>query len=67
MFGKGRSVQPDSFAQALSTLGPSWASRLEVQNEAKSSGSEDGVLKRTPCQVRGGILAAVICLLGLSV
>ena len=44
MIGKRRSVQSETFALALSTLGPSWASRLEVPGEAEISQAVGGIL-----------------------
>ncbi len=68
MFGKRRSVQSATFALALSTLGPSWASRLEVPSEAENSQTVGGIFKRvSPCQARDGFLATVFCLFGLSI
>ncbi len=68
MFGKRRSVQSETFALALSTLDPSWASRLEVPSEVKISQAAGGILKRiSPCQARDGVLATIICMLSLSV
>ncbi len=68
MIGKRRSVQSETFALAFSTLGPSWASRLEVPGEAEISQMAGGIFKRfSPCQVRDGFLATIVCMLGLSV
>ena len=68
MIGKRRSVQSETFALALSTLGPSWASGLEVPGEAEISQAVGGIFKRfTPCQARDGFLATIVCMLGLSV
>jgi hypothetical protein len=68
MIGKRRSVQPATFALALSTLGASWASRLEARSDVQHRPAAGGFFKRTSrCHASHGLFATIICLLGLSV
>ncbi len=68
MARKRSSVKPATFALALSTVGPSWASRLETPTNADYEPSKGGFFKRAaPCNTTNGIFASLLCLIGLSV
>lgn len=65
MARKRSSVRPATFALALSTLGPTWAARLETPTNL-TSGS--GAFKRaTRCHAANGIFATLLCMIGLSI
>ncbi len=67
MARKRGSVKPATFALALSTLGPSWAARLETPKAANQVRRKGGFFKRSlPCSSATGVFATLFCLLGLS-
>ena len=68
MARKRSSVKPATFALALSTVGPSWAKRLETPTNADNEASKGGFFKRaTPCHTTNGVFASLLCLIGLSI
>ncbi len=68
MARKRRSVKPDTFALASSTLGPAWAKRLETQSSGQNDHCKRGMFKRSPrCHETGGVFATILCLVGLSI
>ncbi len=68
MARKRRSVKPATFALAMSTLGPAWATRLETQSSDQEDHCKRGIFKRaTRCHEAGGVYATILCLIGLSI
>ena len=68
MTRKRRSVKPATFALAMSTLGPAWATRLETQSSDQNDHCKRGMFKLAPrCHEVGGVFATILCLVGLSI
>jgi len=67
MARKRNSVQPATFALALSTLGPAWITRLESPSDEDQAQCKRSILKRASrCHSAQGMFATLLCLVGLS-
>ncbi len=67
MARKRSSVKPATFALAMSTLGPAWATPLESPKDADKVRCKRSLFKpASRCSSAQGIFATILCLIGLS-